>query len=102
MNLRTPALSLSNTPTLDHAWGQPDLAARQHDAALRMRIAKLQFINPDHLDIPAGFRHEAAWGLAIQSLQAMSLRCQPLSPTPCTLRPASGALMRPHIPNPRA
>ena len=63
----------------------PDLAARQHDAALRMRIAKLQFINPDHLDIPAANRHPAAWQHAIESLQAMSQRQTPLEKLDCIL-----------------
>ncbi|KAJ1493353.1 hypothetical protein T484DRAFT_2784363 [Baffinella frigidus] len=38
----------------------PGIDARQHDADLRMRIAKLQFITPDHLDIPALHRNPEA------------------------------------------
>lgn len=56
----------------------PDLDARRHDAALRMRIAKLQFITPEHLDIPLANRHAEAWALAVDSLQAMSQRLTPL------------------------
>ena len=66
----------------------PDIKARQHDAALRMRIAKLQFISPDHLDIPQANRHEEAWARAIAALQAMSQRLTPLEKLDCILEAA--------------
>lgn len=50
----------------------PDMEARSKDSKLRMRIAKLQFIHPDHLDVAAQCRHEEAWHRAILALQRMS------------------------------
>ena len=67
----------------------PDIEARQHDAALRMRIARLQFIRPEHLDIPAANRHADAWARAVDALQAMSQKLTPLEKLDCVFEAAS-------------
>ena len=47
----------------------PDMMSRKRDSELRMRIARLRFIGPDHLDIPATNRNDESWEKSVKALQ---------------------------------
>jgi uncharacterized membrane protein YgcG len=75
----------------------PGFDARQHDADLRMRIAKLQFITPDHLDIPEEHRNLDAWARAAAALQTMAVRTTPVEKLDCILEASRHVYSAPQL-----
>ncbi|EKX52421.1 hypothetical protein GUITHDRAFT_101593 [Guillardia theta CCMP2712] len=63
----------------------PDMMSRKRDSELRMRIARLRFIGPDHLDIPATNRNDESWEKSVKALQVMSERTSPIEKLDCIL-----------------
>lgn len=45
---------------------------RERDEALRLRIAALSFVRPEHLDIPAVLQDKQAWVLAMKELHKIN------------------------------
>ena len=45
---------------------------RERDEALGLRMAALNFVGPQHLDIPACFHDEKAWLLAMKELHKIN------------------------------
>jgi len=58
---------------------------KERDEALSTRMQALNFIEPQHLDIPPCFRDEKSWLLAMKELHKINsykVRCPPPSPPP--------------------